>query len=73
MKKTDTYLKIICFQKIVEKLVLISGLCHDIELMHSGSYIYQGKIVDMANVGVHATLDPEHAQKILDKIKTDKS
>ena len=37
-----------------------------IELMHSGSYIYQGKIVDMANVGVHATLDPEHAQKILD-------
>ena len=43
-----------------------------IELMHSGSYIYQGKIVDMANVGVHATLDPEHAQKILDG-KTAKS
>ena len=37
-----------------------------IELMHSGSYIYQGKLIDMANVGVHATLDQEYAQKIID-------
>ena len=29
-----------------------------IELMHSGSYIYQGRLIDMAAVGVHATLDP---------------
>ena len=43
-----------------------------IELMHSGTYIYQGRIIDMANVGVHATLDPEHAQKIVDG-ETDKS
>ena len=43
-----------------------------IELMHSGNYIYQGRIIDMANVGVHATLDPEHAQKIVDG-ETDKS
>ena len=43
-----------------------------IELMHSGSYIYQGRLIDMAAVGVHATLDPEHAKKIIDG-KTDKS
>ena len=43
-----------------------------IELMHSGSYIYQGRLVDMAHVGVHATMDPEHAKKIIEG-RTDKS
>tara|TARA_A100001201_G_scaffold50138_1_gene49962 strand:- start:302 stop:1198 length:897 start_codon:yes stop_codon:yes gene_type:complete len=43
-----------------------------IELMHSGSYIYQGRLMDMAHVGVHATMDPEHAKKIIEG-RTDKS
>jgi len=30
------------------------------------------RLIDMANVGVHATLDPEHAKKIIEG-KTDKS
>ena len=44
-----------------------------IELMHSGSYIFQGKIVDMAMQGVHATLAPEDAEKILNRSKDDSS
>jgi hypothetical protein len=42
-----------------------------IELMHSGSYIYQGRLMDMAHVGLHATMDPEHAKKIIEG-RTDK-
>jgi hypothetical protein len=35
-----------------------------VELMHSGSYVYQGKLVDMAVNDVHATLAPADAEKI---------
>jgi hypothetical protein len=35
-----------------------------VELMHCGSYVYQGSIVKMAQAGVHATLDPEHIEKV---------
>ena len=35
-----------------------------IELMHCGSYIYQGKLVDMAVNDVHATMAPEDIGKI---------
>ena len=35
-----------------------------IELMHCGSHIFQGKLIDMAHFGVHATIDPEYAQKL---------
>ena len=43
-----------------------------IELMHCGSYIFEGRMIDMAHHGVHATLAPEHAEKIL-KNKEEKS
>lgn len=35
-----------------------------IELMHCGSYIYQGKLIDMAAQGVHATMAAEDIGKI---------
>jgi len=35
-----------------------------IELMHCGSHIFQGKLIDMAKAGVHATLDPEDVGKV---------
>jgi hypothetical protein len=35
-----------------------------VELMHCGSYIYQGKLVDMALNDVHATMSPEDIGKI---------
>ena len=44
-----------------------------IELMHCGSYIFQGKLVDMALQGVHATLAPEDAEKILNRSKEQSS
>ena len=34
-----------------------------IELLHSGGYIFEGKMIDMAFMGVHATIDPAHARK----------
>jgi hypothetical protein len=40
--------------------------------MHCGSYIFEGRMIDMAHHGVHATLAPEHAEKIL-KNKEEKS
>ena len=35
-----------------------------IELMHCGTHIFQGKLADMAQAGVHATLAPEDVGKI---------
>ena len=35
-----------------------------IELMHCGSYIFQGSIIKMAMAGVHATLDPADVEKV---------
>ena len=34
-----------------------------VELMHCGSYIFQGKLIDMAMAGVHATMAPEDVEK----------
>ena len=34
-----------------------------IELMHCGTYFFQGKLIDMALADVHATIDPEDAEK----------
>ena len=33
-----------------------------VELMHCGSYIFQGSLIKMAQAGVHATLDPAQAE-----------
>jgi hypothetical protein len=33
-----------------------------VELMHCGSYIFQGSLIKMAQAGVHATLDPTQAE-----------
>ena len=33
-----------------------------VELMHCGSYIFQGSLIKMAQAGVHATLDPNDAE-----------
>lgn len=35
-----------------------------VELMHCGSYIFQGKLIDMAMAGVHATMDPKDVMKL---------
>ena len=35
-----------------------------VELMHCGSYIFQGRVIDMAMQGVHATIDPAYVEKI---------
>jgi hypothetical protein len=35
-----------------------------IELMHCGTHIFQGKLADMAQAGVHATLAPEDVGKV---------
>ncbi len=35
-----------------------------VELMHCGSHIFQGKLIDMAVAGVHATLDPNDVEKM---------
>ena len=35
-----------------------------VELMHCGTHIFQGKLLDMAQAGVHATLAPEDVGKI---------
>ena len=35
-----------------------------VELMHCGSYVFQGKVIDMAMSGVHATIDPAYVEKI---------
>ena len=34
-----------------------------VELMHCGTHIFQGKLSDMAQAGVHATLAPEDVEK----------
>lgn len=35
-----------------------------IELLHCGMYVYQGKLIDMATIGQHATIDPGFAKQI---------
>jgi len=35
-----------------------------IELMHCGSYIFQGSLIQMAHAGVHATIAPEDVKKL---------
>jgi len=42
-----------------------------IELMHCGSHIFQGKLIDMAMAGVHATMDPKDIEKMRQKAETD--
>jgi len=44
-----------------------------IELLHSGGYTFEGKMIDMAFMGVHATIDPAHAEKIQKKSEDDSS
>jgi hypothetical protein len=43
-----------------------------IELMHCGSYIFQGSLVKMAMAGVHATMDPADVEK-MQKVKAEKA
>ena len=38
-----------------------------VELMHCGSHIFQGKLIDMAVAGVHATMAPEDIEKMRQK------
>ena len=35
-----------------------------VELMHIGSYIFQGSLVEMAQANVHATISPEDVEKM---------
>jgi hypothetical protein len=44
-----------------------------IELTHSGSYIFEGRMIDMAHMGVHATIAPEDADKILENKQNESS
>ena len=44
-----------------------------IELLHSGGYTFEGKMIDMAYMGVHATIDPAHAEKMQKKSEDDSS
>ena len=37
-----------------------------VELLHTGTYTFQGNLVQMAAADVHATIDPEYAQKLAD-------
>lgn len=43
-----------------------------VELMHCGSYIFQGSIIKMAMAGVHATMDPADVEK-MQKVKAEKA
>jgi len=43
-----------------------------VELMHCGSYIFQGSIIKMAMAGVHATIDPADVEK-MQKVKAEKA
>jgi hypothetical protein len=52
------------FCENVKKLDIDIWTLPMIELMHSGSYVFQGKLVDMAVNDVHATLAPDDAEKI---------
>tara|TARA_B110000211_G_scaffold21757_1_gene22527 strand:+ start:7964 stop:8863 length:900 start_codon:yes stop_codon:yes gene_type:complete len=52
------------FCENVKKLDIDIWTLPMIELMHSGSYTFQGKLVDMAVNDVHATLAPDDAEKI---------
>lgn len=40
-----------------------------IELMHCGSYIFQGSLIKMAQAGVHATIAPEDVKKLQSVVK----
>tara|TARA_X000001316_G_C913521_1_gene28296 strand:+ start:46 stop:825 length:780 start_codon:yes stop_codon:yes gene_type:complete len=42
-----------------------------VELMHCGSHIFQGKLIDMAMAGVHATLAPEEVKKKIERDMND--
>jgi hypothetical protein len=37
-----------------------------VELLHTGTYTFQGNLVQMAAADVHATIDPEYAKKLAD-------
>jgi len=43
-----------------------------VELMHCGSYIFQGSLIKMAMAGVHATMDPADVEK-MQKVKAEKA
>jgi hypothetical protein len=38
-----------------------------VELMHCGSYIFQGSLIKMAQADVHATIAPEDVEKMAKK------
>ena len=42
-----------------------------VELMHCGTHIFQGKLIDMAMAGVHATLAPEEVKKKIEREMND--
>ena len=42
-----------------------------VELIHCGSHIFQGKLIDMAMAGVHATLAPEEVKKKIERDMND--
>jgi len=42
-----------------------------VELMHCGSYIFQGSLIQMAQAGVHATMDPRDIEKMRQKAGAD--
>lgn len=38
-----------------------------IELMHTGSYVFQGNLVNMAQLDIHPTIQPEYSDKLAQK------
>lgn len=57
------------FSETVRKLGTDIWALPMIELMHCGSYIFQGSLIKMAQAGVHATIAPEDVKKLQSVVK----